>query len=502
MILFCSSAASANPAGSDGPVCSISQITRFTDGSSSRPFISGRGTRIAFLSNANPTGGNPGNLIDVFLTDTTTGTIRQLTTGAGSAAPFSEDLAIDTNGTHVAFASTANPTGENGDGNREIFVVATDTGAFTQITKTSGGGSDSPAINGDGTRLAFRTNTNVAGTNPNGANQIVLFDAAAATFTKIATVELPLGPAISGDGSRIAFLARDDLTGENPNGDSELFLFDTGSGLLSQITRSGSGGLPIAPDEPSLSFDGTRIAFRSTGDFTGDNPERNAEMFLFDTTSGMFTQLSNDGAGQFTSMNAAGTRVAFRAGDPSGNSEVFLADTTTNVVSQLTTSGFQRFSLWPSIDGSGDRIAFVSQGDLTGENADGLGQVFLATCGVVNAHLSLTTVESTFRTSSDTTGCPADVIGTFTLVANLTALPSSPPLRNLRLQVQKLTNDNLLQNADFGPARVAATLTLPMTGGYTDGVLNPGEGVDVPFVICLQDRNPFQLFVDVLGELP
>ena len=73
-------------------------------------------------------------------------------------------------------------------------------------------------------------------------------------------------------------------------------------------------------------------------------------------------------------------------------------------------------------------------------------------------------------------------------------------MSELRLQVRTLTNDNLLQNADWGPARIAAVLTVAETGGYADGVLSSGEAVDVPFVICLQDRIPFRFFVDVLAE--
>jgi hypothetical protein len=170
-------------------------------------------------------------------------------------------------------------------------------------------------------------------------------------------------------------------------------------------------------------------------------------------------------------------------------------------ITRLSDAGAGR----PFISGRGTRIVFMSNalyssGDLTGQNADGPPQVFLATCGVVNAYVSLIAAESTFQTSPDTAGCPPGVVGTFTFTADLTALPGSPALTNLQLQVQTLTNDNLLQNADFGPAHIAATLAVPMSGGYTDGLLTPGESVDVPFVICLQDRSPFQLLVDVLGD--
>ena len=67
------------------------------------------------------------------------------------------------------------------------------------------------------------------------------------------------------------------------------------------------------------------------------------------------------------------------------------------------------------------------------------------------------------------------------------------------VKVATLTNGNLLQNADGGPAGVGATLTVPKTGSFSDGVLSPGEFVDVPFSMCLKDENPFTFFVDLLG---
>jgi hypothetical protein len=76
---------------------------------------------------------------------------------------------------------------------------------------------------------------------------------------------------------------------------------------------------------------------------------------------------------------------------------------------------------------------------------------------------------------------------------------TSPPVYDLMAQVTTLTNENLLQNADGGPGGVGAFLTIPQLEQYSDGVLGPGEFVDVPFVICLKELSQFDFFVDVPG---
>ena len=67
--------------------------------------------------------------------------------------------------------------------------------------------------------------------------------------------------------------------------------------------------------------------------------------------------------------------------------------------------------------------------------------------------------------------------------------------------ITRLTNGNLLQNADGGPGGVGAQLTVPQQDGFTDGVLSPEEFVEVPFVICLTERRPFTFVVDVFGDV-
>jgi glucose/arabinose dehydrogenase len=118
---------------------------------------------------------------------------------------------------------------------------------------------------------------------------------------------------------------------------------------------------------------------------------------------------------------------------------------------------------------------------------------------VVNNLVSFVPLGGTFQATSNTTGCPSGFVGKFSFNARLTDKNSSPPLFDLMAKVTTLTNGNLLQNADGGPAGVGATLTVPEVGSFSDGVLSPGESVDVPFIICLKNTNQFTFFVDVLG---
>jgi len=47
----------------------------------------------------------------------------------------------------------------------------------------------------------------------------------------------------------------------------------------------------------SINADGTRIAFRSDANLGGGNPEGNFEIYLFDTTTGIITQITFETVG-------------------------------------------------------------------------------------------------------------------------------------------------------------------------------------------------------------
>ena len=117
---------------------------------------------------------------------------------------------------------------------------------------------------------------------------------------------------------------------------------------------------------------------------------------------------------------------------------------------------------------------------------------------IVNELVTFVPIELTFNISSNTVGLSSRLCRTIQFQCNaLLTNTSNPPLSNLAMNVTTLTNGNLLQNAYGGPGGVGNTLTIPRVGNFSDGVLSPGEFVDVPFSICLKNQESFNFFVDV-----
>jgi Tol biopolymer transport system component len=275
----------------------LTQLTNTTGGGnfSFGPAINGAGTRIAFDSTRNLTPGAPGNAdgnFELFLFDTTTSTITQLTNTTGGD---NFNAAINAPGTRIAFVSTRNLTPGapgNADGNNEIFLFDTTTATFTQLTNTVGGATVNPAINADGTRIAFESFNNLTPGAPGNADQnqeIFLFDTTTSTITQLTntTGGDNFAAAINAAGTRIAFSSDRDLTPGAPgnaDGNFEIFLFDTTTGTITQLTNTTGGG----NFNPAINADGTRIAFSSTRDLTPGAPgnaDGNLEIFLATITT-------------------------------------------------------------------------------------------------------------------------------------------------------------------------------------------------------------------------
>jgi Tol biopolymer transport system component len=383
---------------------SLTQITNSGRSESNNPSINAAGTRIAFVSTGDLTPGGPGNAdgnAEIFLFDTITGLFTQITNSTSSFGYGRPS--INASGDRIAFVSEPFPSTD-----RQIFLFDTTAGTLTQITNTFSCSNDTPRIDAAGTRIAFVSTCDLTPGSPGNADrnqEIFLFDTATARFTQITNTVAGVtsAPSIDAAGTRIVFISDRDLMPGNPgnaDGNDEIFLFDTATGRFTQITNT--TGFCCAHESPSINAAGTRIAFASRRDLTPampGNADGNLEIFLFDMATGLLTQITNSAGGSNSSpsIDAAGTRIVFVSsrdltpgspGNADNNFEIFVFDITTGRFTQLTNTtifpgnfGFLG-SLNPSISAAGTRIAFGSVHDLTpGDpgNTDGFVEIFLAT---------------------------------------------------------------------------------------------------------------------------
>jgi Tol biopolymer transport system component len=360
-------------------MCSLTQITNTTSNGvlNTEPAINAAGNRIAFSSNFNPTGANADGSFEIFLWDASTGfTQITNTTSDGNSNPT-----INATGDRIAFESDTNPLGSNGDGNREIFLWDAATG-LTQITNTTGGLSRVPSINAAGNRVTFASTANILGSDGDGSFEIFLWDAATGVTQVTQDPQDSFAPEINAAGNRIAFDSNGNFTGGNSDLNLENFLWDASTGF-SQITNTsnldGNSGVS------GINAAGNRVAFDSNATSLGSNTAGLDQIFIWDASTGI-AQITNSlsGFSIFPTINATGNRVAFSSSanlvDSNGdaNQEIFLWDSGSGIT-QITNTP-SGFNSRPSINAAGNRIAFESNTNPLGSNVDGNVEIFLATC--------------------------------------------------------------------------------------------------------------------------
>jgi uncharacterized protein (TIGR03437 family) len=141
-----------------------------------------------------------------------------------------------------------------------------------------------------------------------------LADLAEPDLKRIANTRV-VSPALSSDGRIIIFSSAEDLTGQNNDRNSEIFMFD--GVKLSQLTQTEPASVDSRRSDgnfqPSITSDGRAIAFSSNRNFTGLNADGSYEIFLFKNQ--VFTQLT-DGTNEHSAVSpkisADGARVFYK----------------------------------------------------------------------------------------------------------------------------------------------------------------------------------------------
>lgn len=307
------------------------QITSFADGDVWHPRVSDDGQWIAFTSNANPTGANPSHLYEPFVVRSDGTGLRQLTPTGTAGGGAQGTPAIAGNASWVAFQSIGNPTGGNPDGSAELFRVRPDGTGLMQLTSDDSPIYKLPRIDASGTWIVYQSL--VAGPSGFRISRIRTDGTGLETITNFASYQ----PDISAAGDRIAFVSDADPLGTNPDGGDEVFVWDAAGAVLRQATSLPGGSM----GRVRLSRDGAYVAFATTAPVFEPNPAEHFVPYRVEVATGAIERLGgiettipegSDRYGGFVASDQTGRRFAFMTElDPVGrnpdlSTEIFFLD--------------------------------------------------------------------------------------------------------------------------------------------------------------------------------
>jgi len=248
------------------------------DGYSSGGMISADGAKVAFDSLAtNLAPGDTNGKADVFVRDLASGTITLVSDGAaGPANGSSSQASISADGSKVAFRTAASnlaPGDTNGED--DIYVKDLATGAVTRASGDPGGvapgsASFAPSLSADGSKVAYSVVVALGGAQQNLEN-IYVADLNIGTVTLVSTGPAGIGnslsnhASISADGRKVAFESNSSNFDPNATTNfSNVYVKDLASGTLTLVTMGVDGQANSGSFHPSLSGDGSVVAFESS----------------------------------------------------------------------------------------------------------------------------------------------------------------------------------------------------------------------------------------------
>ena len=367
--------------------------------------LSADGTKVAFSSDA--TNLDPADTdieYDVYVKDLATGTLTLASTSATGIKGngYSSEASLSADGTKVAFRSSAtNLDPGDIDDVYDVYVKDLVTGALTlastPITGTKGDRSSWwPSLSADGTQVAFYSAaTNLDPGDTDDVYDVYVKDLVTGALTLASTATTgpksngySYAPSLSADGTKVAFHSTaTNLDPDDPDDVYDVYVKDLVTGTLTLASATSTdtdtdtkgNGYSF---EPSLSADGTTVAFH-TGASNLDPADTDdvQDVYVKDLVTGSLTLASTsatgskgNGSSHEPSLSADGTRVAFHTdaanldpGDIDASSDVYVKDLATGTLTLASTSSTGAKSVYasfgPSLSADGTTVAFLSYAD-------------------------------------------------------------------------------------------------------------------------------------------
>ena len=216
--------------------------------------------------------------------------------------------------------------------------------------------------------------------------------------------------AMSSSGMAIAFRSSGDYNGDNPNLQEQIWMATPNGATLdiSRVTALVGAGL----EDPGISGNGQWLVFASNGDLLPPgNADANNEIFRYDRDNGVFSQITNTSGctnGQPT-INDDGSHVAFLSdcdlGFGGGDDEIVLWD---GAFRGVDTSGCVNRLPWISRDLAGRYLTFITDcdGQYPGTSNPDRGTEILQWDTITDLYLQVTDTPAGFTndTSSSSSG--------------------------------------------------------------------------------------------------
>ncbi len=242
-----------------------------------------------------------------------------------------------------------------------------------------------PATSDDGSVIAFVSNANLTGDNPNAVEQVFAF--ASNVYRRLTSFASgTVGrPSITRNGRFVAFASNAPTPG-NPDGSSEIYRYDTATSTLTQVTATTG----CANAAPSIVDDtaGSTIFFETTCNLGGANSNGNREIARWTGGSTFHVSAGSPATCTSHSPHAAWgtpTTAVFvstcgftGAANADGNAEIFrwVVPSSPGTYTRITNTTSPAASDAPSITADGAFVSFISNANLASSNADGSFEVF------------------------------------------------------------------------------------------------------------------------------
>lgn len=202
-----------------------------------------------------------------------------------------------------------------------------------------------------------------------------------AVFRQVTNTPFGVGmfePSLSADGSRVAFRTAANLVGQNPDGSFEVYVYDRRTGVTRQVTST-PGGSGSSITVPMITPDGSAVIFRSGWDFFSNSPGSTFQLWEVNVATGVYRRVtSNPASTPVTDPRISGdgkfltflARINPTGQNPDGSLEVFRIDRVSGVQVQIS-NNVTVAAQFPDINSDGSRIVWGDRANYDGTNGNG-----------------------------------------------------------------------------------------------------------------------------------